>query len=167
MPSKEDAEDVVQETFQAAFIHLRSFKGDSRFSTWLSSIAINVARMKLRKNRVRWELSLSEAPYTEKRASHLGIEVQGLNPEQLYLQEERRQIVSAAINELTPRMRRAIELRELEERSTQETSRLMGISIGAVKARVFYGRRKLLGKLKRKLRQNLVTGVARASKVFV
>jgi len=44
---------------------------------------------------------------------------------------------------LTPGMRKAIELRELGERSTEETARLMGISVGAVKARVFHGRRKL------------------------
>jgi RNA polymerase sigma-70 factor, ECF subfamily len=156
MPSKEDAEDVVQETFQAAFIHLSSFKGDSKFSTWLSSIAINAARMKLRKNHVRREVSLDESAESEQRSSHLDIEDQGLNPEQLYLQKERRQILSAAIGELAPRMRRTIQLRELEERSTQETARLMGVSVGTVKGRVFHGRRKLLGKLKGKLRQNLI-----------
>jgi len=48
MRNKEDAEDVVQESFQQAFIHLKSFHGDSRFSTWLSRIAINAALMKLR-----------------------------------------------------------------------------------------------------------------------
>jgi len=155
MPSKEDAEDVVQETFQAAFIHLRSFKRHSKFSTWLSSIALNVARMKLRKNHARRELSLSESSKIEHWASHLRIKDRGLNPEQLYLQEERRQILSAAINELTPRMRRTIELRELDERSTPETALPMGVSTGIVKARVFYGRKKLLRKLKRKLRKNL------------
>src|ERR1700676_2400031 len=49
MRNNEDAEDVVQESLQQAFIHLKSFKGDSRFSTWLSRIAINAALMKLRK----------------------------------------------------------------------------------------------------------------------
>jgi len=42
MRNNEDAEDVVQESFQQAFIHLKSFNGDSRFSTWLSRIAINL-----------------------------------------------------------------------------------------------------------------------------
>src|SRR3981189_562306 len=49
--SKEDAEDAVQESFELAFIHLKSFKGNSRVSTWLSRIAINAALMKLRKKR--------------------------------------------------------------------------------------------------------------------
>src|SRR5258707_9645339 len=55
---------------------------------------------------------------------------------------------SEAVNELTPGMRKAIELRELGERSTEETARIMGISAAAVKARVFHGRRKLRERLK-------------------
>ena len=47
------------------------------------------------------------------------------------------------MNALTPGMRKAIELRELDERSTEETAQIMGISVSAVKARVFHGRRKL------------------------
>src|SRR5690349_2303918 len=47
--SHEDAEDVVQEAFQLAYVHLHDFNGDARFSTWLSRIAINAALMKLRK----------------------------------------------------------------------------------------------------------------------
>src|ERR1700738_5437100 len=54
MRNNEDAEDVVQESFQQAFIHLKRFNGDSRFSTWLSRIAINAALMKLRKTHRLW-----------------------------------------------------------------------------------------------------------------
>ena len=51
MRNREDAEDAVQECFLNAFVHLRSFDGRSRFSTWLARIAMNAALMKLRKNR--------------------------------------------------------------------------------------------------------------------
>jgi len=149
MRSNEDAEDVVQESFQQAFIHLKSFKGDSRFSTWLSRIAINAALMKLRKKHHLWDVSLDESAETEQPSSRLDVEDQGLNPEQLYAQKERQRILSEAMNELTPGMRKAIELRELDERSTEETARIMGISVGAVKARVFHGRRKLRERLNR------------------
>ena len=148
MRSKEDAEDVVQESFQLAFIHLKGFKGDSRFSTWLSRIAINAALMKLRKKRHLRETSRDESSETEQVSSRIDVEDQGLNPEQLYAQKERQRILSEAMNELTPGMRKAIELRELDERSTEETARIMGISVGAVKARVFHGRRKLRERLK-------------------
>ncbi len=147
MRSKEDAEDVMQESFQLAFIHLKSFKGGSRFSTWLSRIAINAALMKLRRKHVR-DVPLDESAETEEPSFRQEIEYQGLNPEQLYAHKERQQILFEAMNELTPGMRKAIELRELGERSTKETAQIMGISASAVKARVFHGRRKLRERLK-------------------
>jgi RNA polymerase sigma-70 factor (ECF subfamily) len=148
MRNNEDAEDVVQESFQQAFIHLKSFNGDSRFSTWLSRIAINAALMKLRKKHLR-DVSLDESAESEQRSSPIDVEDQSLNPEELYAQMEHQRILSEAMKDLTPGMRKAIELRELDERSTAETARIMGISVGAVKARVFHGRRKLRERLKR------------------
>ena len=147
MRNNEDAEDVVQESFQQAYIHLQRFNGDSRFSTWLSRIAINAALMKLRKKHRVWEVSLDEPTETEQPSVHLDVEDQALNPEQLFAQKERQQILSQVMNELTPGTREAIELRELGERSTEETAQIMGISVTAVKARVFHGRRKLRERL--------------------
>jgi RNA polymerase sigma-70 factor, ECF subfamily len=149
MRNNEDAEDVVQESFQQAFIHLQRFNGDSRFSTWLSRIAINAALMKLRKKHRFWEVSLDESAETEQPSAHLDVEDQALNPEQLFAQKERQRILSQALNDLTPGTRKAIELRELGERSTEETAQIMGISVTAVKARVFHGRRRLRERLNR------------------
>jgi RNA polymerase sigma-70 factor, ECF subfamily len=149
MRNNEDAEDVVQESFQQAFVHLKSFNGASRFSTWLSRIAINAALMKLRKKHRLWDVSLDESAETEEPSYRIDVEDQGLNPEQLYVQEERQRILSQAMNDLTPAMRKAIELREIDERSTEETAQIMGISVSAVKARVFHGRRKLRERLRR------------------
>jgi len=147
MRNNEDAEDVLQESFQQAFIHLQRFNGDSRFSTWLSRIAINAALMKLRKKRRMPDVSLDESSGTEESSSRLDLEDQDPNPEQLYAQKERQRILSEAMNDLTPGMRKAIELRELGERSTAETAQIMGISVTAVKARVFHGRKKLRERL--------------------
>jgi len=149
MRNNEDAEDVVQESFQQAFIHLQRFNGDSRFSTWLSRIAINAALMKLRKKHRFWEVSLDESAETEQPSSRLDVQDQALNPEQLFAQKERQRILSQALNDLTPGTRKAIELRELGERSTEETAQIMGISVTAVKARVFHGRRRLRERLNR------------------
>jgi RNA polymerase sigma-70 factor (ECF subfamily) len=148
MRNKEDAEDVLQEAFKQAFIHLKSFNGHSRFSTWLSRIAINAALMKLRKKQHLWDVSLDESDENEQSSSWFDVEDRGLNPEQLYVQMERQQILAEAMNELAPGTRKAIELRELDERSGEETARIMGISVSAVKARVFHGRKKLREKLK-------------------
>src|SRR5258705_10251336 len=147
MRSKEDAEDVMQESLQLAFIHLKSFKGGSRFSTWLSRIAINASLMKLRRKQHLWDVSLDGSAETEEPSFQLDVEDEGPNPEQLYAHKERQRILFEAMNELTPGMRKAIELRELGERSTEETARILGISISAVKARVFHGRKKLRERL--------------------
>lgn len=143
MRNNEDAEDVLQESFQQAFVHLKSFNGDSRFSTWLTRIAINTALMKLRKKNPLRDVSLDESAETEESSYRIDMEDLGLNPEQLCAREEQQQILSEALNALTPGMRKAIQLRELDERSTEETAQIMGISVSAVKARVFHGRRKL------------------------
>jgi RNA polymerase sigma-70 factor (ECF subfamily) len=146
--NREDAEDVVQQSFQKAFIHLKRFEGESLFSTWLTRIAINEALMLLRRKRGTREVVL-ESKGEGETALPLDIPDAGPNPEDSCLQREQERILSAAVNELTPGMRKAIELRELGELSTGETARVMGLSVGAVKARIFHGRRKLRQTLKR------------------
>jgi len=146
MRNNEDAEDVVQESFQQAFIHLKSFKGDSRFSTWLSRIAINAALMKLRKKHRKWDVSLDESAEIDESSSRSTSKTRP-DPEQLYAQKERERILSEAMKELTPGMRKAIELRDLASNRPKNRSN-HGISVAAVKARVFHGRRKLRERLK-------------------
>src|ERR1700733_2506702 len=148
MRNNEDAEDVVQESFQQAFVHLKTFKGDSRFSTWVSRIAINAALMKLRKKKRLRDVSLDESAEAEQWSSRMEVKDQGLNPEQLYAQKEQQRMLSEAMNELTPATRKAIELRDLEERSTEETARILGITAAALKGGVFHGREKLRARLK-------------------
>jgi RNA polymerase sigma-70 factor, ECF subfamily len=146
--TREDAEDVVQQTFQKAFTHVCKFEERSSFSTWLTRIAINEALMLLRKGRGLREVSIDDASGNEETAVGLEIPDSGPSPESSYSQREREEILFSSLNELSHGTRRAIELRELDGRSTQETARVMGISVGAVKARVFHGRRKLREKLK-------------------
>jgi RNA polymerase sigma-70 factor (ECF subfamily) len=147
-PTREDAEDAVQRAFQKAFTHLRKFEGRSSFSTWLTRVAINEALMLQRKTRGLREVPMGDANSNEEATSALEVPDSGQSPEVNYSQRERQRILSSAMNELPHRTRRAIQLRELDERSTKETARIMGISVGAVKARVFHGRRKLRERLK-------------------
>jgi RNA polymerase sigma-70 factor (ECF subfamily) len=147
---REDAEDVVQQSFQKAFIHLHKFEGKSCFSTWLTRIAINEALMLLRRGRGLREVSTNDLSGNEETALGLEIPDSRAGPESAFLQGERNRILSEAIDKLTPGIRKAIELRELGELSTKEAARVMGLSASAVKARVFHGRRKLHQVLKRK-----------------
>src|SRR5467141_2969052 len=147
--TREDAEDVVQQSFQKAFVHLHQFEGKSSFSTWLTRIAINEALILLRKSRGLREVLMNDSTEGEEALFELEIPDSGQSPEDNYSQRERQRILFSALNELPHGMRRAIQLRELGERSTEETARIMGISAAAVKARVFHGRRKLRERLRR------------------
>jgi RNA polymerase sigma-70 factor (ECF subfamily) len=146
---REDAEDVVQQSLQKAFVHLHKFEGKSSFSTWLTRIAINEALMLLRRGRVLREVSIDDLSGNEETALGLEIPDSRAGPESTFLQGERNRILFEAMDKLTPGIRTAIELRELGELSTEEAARVMGLSVEAVKGRVFHGRRKLHQVLKR------------------
>jgi RNA polymerase sigma-70 factor (ECF subfamily) len=168
MRNHEDAEDVVQEAFQLAFIHLQDFKGGARFSTWLSSIAINVALMKLRKKARKVEVSIDEHSESEDTSFRDAVTDLAPNPEQDCLRRERARILREALAELRPNARRVLELYELEGRSIKEIAQGLGISVPAVKARLFHARPKMRHELdqyfvKRAERQKrLRLGAARA-----
>jgi RNA polymerase sigma-70 factor (ECF subfamily) len=147
---QEDAEDIVQQSFHKAFVHLHKFEGKSSFSTWLTRIAINEALMLLRRGRGLREVSIEDLSGNEETALGLEIPDSRAGPESAFLQDERNRILYAAMDKLTPGIRTAIELRELGELSTKEAARVMGLTVSAVKARVFHGRRKLHRVLKRK-----------------
>ena len=146
---REDAEDVVQEALQKAFIHLRKFEGESSFSTWLTRIVINEALMLLRKGRSLKEVSMNDVGEDEAPVRHLEIPEPGLDPEANYLKHEAAELLHTAIRKLKAKLRTAIELRELSELSTQETARRLGLSVDAVKSRVLQGRRTLHKTLRR------------------
>ena len=138
-----DAEDIVQQSFQKAFVHLQQFEGHSTFSTWLTRIAINQALMWLRRKISTVEIPLEQSNVENGATLCLDFPDSRVNPEDSCAQQEQKEILSAALNKLTPGMRKAIQLREIDELSTKEAARVMGISTQAVKARVFHGRKKI------------------------
>jgi RNA polymerase sigma factor (sigma-70 family) len=140
---REDAEDVVQETFQKAFIHFHKFEGKSSFSTWATRIAINQALMLLRRRRALSEVTIDDSSSHEETTPASELADAGPDPETTYVQKEEAQILSAAMRRLRPGMRGAIELCDLRELSNLEAAARLGVSVGTVKARVFHARRKL------------------------
>jgi RNA polymerase sigma-70 factor (ECF subfamily) len=146
--TREDAEDVVQQTFQKVFTHLGRFEERSSFSTWLTRIGINEALMLLRKRRGLREMFIDDLSGNEETTTVPEVPDSSPDPEVSYSQRERERILSSSLDKLSHGTRRAIQLRELDGRSTEETARIMGISVGAVKARVFQGKRRLRQKLK-------------------
>jgi len=144
---RQDAEDIVQQSFQKAFLHLHQFEARSSFSTWLTRVAINEAQMLHRKSGNTREVSIDDLNEKAETVTPMEIPDSAPDPEAAYSKREWRRMLSFALNELPRRTRRAIQLRDLDERSTEETARIMGMSVGAVKARIFQGRKKLRKKL--------------------
>ena len=155
---REDAEDIMQQSLQKAFLHLRQFEGRSSFSTWLTRVAINEAQMLHRRSGNRREVSIDDLNEKSGIVTPPEIPDSAPDPEADYSQREWRRILSFAMNELPHKTRRAIQLRDLDERSTEETARIIGISVGAVKARIFQGRKKLRKRLEYRIGLDLWKG---------
>jgi len=150
LQNAEDAEDAVQQTFQQAFIHLKSFQGQSRFSTWLTRIAINEALMLLRKRRPG-HLSIEGHQSVHEESYALEIKDTAVTPEERYGQKEMQNVLSGAINELRPILKTVVKLTEIGEVSTTKAAAALGIRVGTVKARTFRARRLLRDKIAKRL----------------
>jgi RNA polymerase sigma-70 factor (ECF subfamily) len=135
--NREDAEDATQECFLNAFVHLKNFDGRSQFATWLTRIAINAALMKLRKNRGAREVPLDEPNPSSEPVAQREFRHHAPDPEENCSLRERKRIVKSAISGLRPGARNVVELVHLQEHSIRETAQILGISIAAVKARIF------------------------------
>lgn len=142
--NREDAEDVAQVTFHKAFLHIGSFQEKSLFSTWLTRIAMNEAFMVLRRRRRNFEVSHEDLDDEAKSIATTFVD-QCPNPEQSCWRMERIQLLTGAINRLSPKLRSAILLYDIEEHSVIETAHILGTTIAAVKSRLNHGREKLRG----------------------
>jgi RNA polymerase sigma-70 factor (ECF subfamily) len=152
--NREDAEDVVQDTFHKVFLHLGKFQEKSQFSTWLTRIAMNEAFMLLRRRRGILEVLPESTDEGDAPVSEVFVD-QRPSPEESCWQRERSNLLTQAINQLSPKTRTTILLRNVEERSLEETAEILGTSLGVVKSRLFQGRRKL----RRTLNPGLLLGI--------
>jgi RNA polymerase sigma-70 factor (ECF subfamily) len=136
----EDAEDAVQESFLSAFVHLKTFDGKAKFSTWLTRIAINAALMRVRKNRLSRELPLENSREALGLCPKRELRDFSPNPEEVCEKQEREAVLRDAIAKLRRSLRKVVELYELQECSMDETAEILGISAAAAKARLFHAR---------------------------
>ena len=136
-----DAEDGAQETVINAYRHLKSFRGDAKFSTWLTTIAINEGRKRLRKAKTAAEESIEEeaeghegdytpAPLTDWRE----IPLEALE------RKEIREALRGAVAELPDIYRQVFTLRDLEELNVEETAQALGINANVVRVRLHRAR---------------------------
>jgi RNA polymerase sigma-70 factor (ECF subfamily) len=138
----QDAEDAMQDTFLRAFVHLKQFDGRSKFNTWLTRVAINSSLMLLRKRRTRRETSFEFVSPSDDVCT-LEFEDARPNPEEFCDQAQRYRLIFRSIRRLPPNVRAAAEMRIIAGRSEAETAASLGISVSAVKARMFRARLRL------------------------
>ena len=147
--NKEDAEDIVQDTFLKAYQKLHQFQGNSKFYTWLVRIAVNESLMRLRKRRNSKTVSMDEDVQTEEGSVPRDFADWTPDPEQQYGQGELGEILRKTIAGLPPGFRSVFTLRDVENLSTEETAEALGLSVPAVKSRLLRARLQLRERLSR------------------
>ena len=141
--NREDAEDAVQTAFLDAFRNLHTFHGRSRFSSWLTRIAMNAALMRLRVSRRKRETSLDDVTAEGKPRASLQLTEKRLNPEQEYLSKELRVLLRKGLKRLRPTDIEILHLRTMKELSAKETARILELPVNAMKSRLHRARTKL------------------------
>lgn len=142
---EEDARDAVQEGFVAAFRSISRFEGTSSLSTWLHRIVINCCLMKLRSGRRRPETSIEELLPRFDETGHRVFD--GAEPpetaEDAIERDETKRRVRAAIARLPEQYRTVLMLRDIEEVSTSDAAKMLGLTPNAVKIRLHRARQAL------------------------
>lgn len=135
--NEEDARDVVQETYLRAWKGLKRFRGDARFSTWLYRITANASYTLMKKRRKhRHEPLLDELADV----AETGF---AANPEAVTDAALLRDELTAAVEDLPPKLRAVVVLRDVYGLSHEEISEELGISVSAAKVRLHRARRRL------------------------
>jgi len=129
-------EDDVQGALLSAHKHTSQFEGRSQLSTWLTRIVTNVALMKLRRCSRHETLSLDQDHENEGTALAREIQDARPNPETIYAQAEMDESLRRGLVQLSPKLRRAIQVCELEGFSMQEAASVLGISKNTLKSRI-------------------------------
>jgi RNA polymerase sigma-70 factor (ECF subfamily) len=142
----EDAEDVLQDASMKALIHLKGFDGRSKFSTWLTRIAINSALMMRRKKRNRIEMSIDQ-DYESGSGTTFQVQDQAPDPERRMHIAERDTHLNRAVKRLSTTLRKPLELQLKFDLSLSELAVELGISVPAAKSRLLRARQKVRSSL--------------------
>lgn len=140
-----EAESIMQEAYLQAYKRLDTFRRESKFTTWLYAIGINLARASLRKTKrystleeediERLQPNFNKGMYVESYDSW--------NPHKVAEKEDRKRIVHKAIDQLPPDYRTIVILRDIEELSTAEAAAILDITEGAARVRLHRARQAL------------------------
>ena len=143
------AEDLAQDTFVKVFIHKDSYKELYKFSTWMYTIAKNLAFTELRKNKRRKTSSFSDISKDDWKLQFEDSSLGDIDKENN--DRENRKNIQNALNEISIDFRTIIILRDIQELSYEDISKIVEVPVGTVKSRINRGRDKLYQLLKRKV----------------
>jgi RNA polymerase sigma-70 factor (ECF subfamily) len=138
-----DAEDAVQDALLSALTHVDQFKGKAKMSTWLTTIVINSARMKLRRRPSQAQISLDETGEEQNVSLADMVSDTRPGPEEWYRKRQIAETLAYATSRLSPVLRRTFQLRAFDGLSIRETAYLLGVPAGTVKARFARARTRL------------------------
>ncbi|MFN0121741.1 MAG: RNA polymerase sigma factor [Blastocatellia bacterium] len=140
----EDARDVCQETFIAAYRHLGGFRGDAKFSSWIYRIAINACHARLRRNGyVEYSLDAEDESgarrdIADENAEHAGDRMR---------RDQRAAVVRRALRALPPEMRQVIVMKEYQDLTFAEIAGILDLPVSTVKSRLYTGLQLMRAKL--------------------
>ena len=141
------SEDLVQDTLLKLYTHKDSYKEIAKFSTWLYTIAANLARTELRKIKRRKTFSVTELSHDDR---EFIIESTDVGPGDENFSQNFEKNVQKALAELPDDFKTIIILRDIQELSYDEISKIVEVPLGTVKSRINRGRVKLQQLLKKK-----------------
>jgi RNA polymerase sigma-70 factor, ECF subfamily len=143
-----DAEDAVQDALLSALTHVHQFRGHAKMSTWLTTIVINSARMKLRQRSASAQSALDKTDAQQDLLEDI-VSDRRPGPEEAYCERETLETLVLATSRLSPTLRTTFRLRAVDGLSIRETADLLGVPAGTVKARLARARvrlREVMGK---------------------
>lgn len=154
MSDYDEAEDIAQDAFVRAFRSLSTFRGESKFSTWLIGITINLCREKRRWWLIRRKYiatSLDDPVETGEGAMPSQVEDPSDTADVIAMKAEDRSALMEALDRLDPASRSILVLREIQGMSYIEIAQMLGCRMGTVKSRINRARLLLRERLKGKL----------------
>ena len=139
----ENAEDLVQETFLRVYKNRHNYQATSNFSTWIYTIALNLARSELRKRKRRQFFSLNSSTYQDSNTEGFDLPDPSSGPFEHLEQSELGRTIQKAIDLLPIKYRTVIVLRDVQELSYEQISHILDCPTGTVKSRVNRARLRL------------------------
>ena len=138
-----DAEDAVQDALLSALTHVHQFKGRAKMSTWLTTIVINSARMKLRRRSPQVQVALDESCGEQGLPQAVMVSDTRPDPEEVYRKRQIAEALAHATSRLSPILLTTFRLRDVDGLSIRETAQFLRVPTGTVKARLARARRRL------------------------